>query len=107
MLNPPTADFTASITTGCSPLTVSFVNNSQNTSSYEWDFGNGTVLNVNDTTAQNQTFDQSTQVQLVAFASPLCSDTMVVNINIAACGCTNPNATNYNPNAVLDDGSCI
>jgi hypothetical protein len=49
MLNPPTADFTASVTTGCSPLTVNFVNNSQNTSSYEWDFGNGTVLNVNDT----------------------------------------------------------
>ncbi len=107
MLNPPTADFTASVTTGCSPLEVNFTNNSQNTSTYEWDFGNGTVLNVNDTTAQNQTFDQSSQVQLVAFASPLCSDTMIVNINIAVCGCTNPEATNYNPNAVLDDGSCI
>ena len=21
-------------------------------------------------------------------------------------GCTNPNATNYNPNATIDDGSC-
>jgi gliding motility-associated-like protein len=27
--------------------------------------------------------------------------------NPVICGCTNPNAPNYNPNATVDDGSCI
>jgi len=29
----------------------------------------------------------------------------VITVNV--CGCTNPEATNYNPIATLDDGSCI
>jgi gliding motility-associated-like protein len=40
----PVADFTPSITSGCSPLTVSFTNTSTGTGPnavYTWDFGNG------------------------------------------------------------------
>ncbi len=35
------ADFTADITLGCSPVSVSFTNNSTGATSYSWDFGNG------------------------------------------------------------------
>lgn len=37
-------DFSFSPATGCNPLTVCFNVNAQNTSSYIWDFGDGTVL---------------------------------------------------------------
>ncbi len=39
---PPVASFSVQgNTTGCAPLTVQFVNQSQNAVSYFWDFGNG------------------------------------------------------------------
>jgi|GEM_PF-5495654 len=37
----PIADFSLTPDSGCMPLEVQFFNNSQNTSSYEWDFGDG------------------------------------------------------------------
>jgi PKD repeat protein len=37
----PVADFTASTTSGCSPLTVDFTNLSTQANQYYWDFGNG------------------------------------------------------------------
>jgi len=107
MNNPPIASFTASPNSGCTPLDVTFTNNSQNTSSYEWDFGNGSVITVNNNGSQSQTYTQSTTVMLVAFADPTCSDTAYVDISIIICGCMDPNALNYNPNAVNDDESCI
>lgn len=106
--NPPIADLSASVTYGCSPLTVNFSNNSQNTNTYYWDFGNGNSYNVNDLSAQTETFlTGNTTVMLVAFADPTCSDTAYVTINVDPCGCTDPNAVNYNPTATIDDGSCI
>jgi len=33
--------------------------------------------------------------------------TLSISSNGAECGCTNPAAQNYNPNATVDDGSCI
>jgi PKD repeat protein len=45
-----TADFTASVTTGCVPLTVNFTNLSAQANAYFWDFGNG-----NTSTLQNPT----------------------------------------------------
>jgi gliding motility-associated-like protein len=107
MENPPIASFTASPNSGCTPLDVTFTNNSQNTSSYVWDFGNGTVITVNNNGSQSQTYTQSTTAMLVAFADPTCSDTAYVNISIIICGCMDPNALNYNPDAVSEDGSCI
>jgi PKD repeat protein len=38
---PPKADFISSVNSGRAPLTVSFINRSQNADSYHWDFGNG------------------------------------------------------------------
>src|SRR5690606_6472772 len=37
----PSAKLEASPISGCAPLTVSFKNNSENSTSYSWDFGNG------------------------------------------------------------------
>lgn len=38
----PTADFTASVTSGTAPLTVRFTDRSENARSWSWDFGDGT-----------------------------------------------------------------
>ncbi len=40
-LNAQTANFTASPTSGCAPLNVTFTNTSTGASSYAWNFGNG------------------------------------------------------------------
>lgn len=37
------ADFEVSATEGCAPLSVSFINRSTNSNSYEWDFGNKNI----------------------------------------------------------------
>lgn len=105
--NPPSANFTASVTAGCDPLEVTFTNNSQNASTYEWTFGDGTnttTTNLNDVT---HTYSTSAVVQLVAIQQANCADTMTLSITVANCGCTDPMATNYDPNATLNDGSCI
>lgn len=44
----PIASFTANVTSGCSPLTVSFTNTSTNATSYYWDFGNGNTSTLTD-----------------------------------------------------------
>lgn len=101
----PIATFTPSAITGCSPLTVNFVNTSINGANYEWDFG-GLIVNAPTNAAQSQTFLTTTSVQLVAFDSGGCSDTTSITINVTPCGCTDPSALNYNPAATIDDGSC-
>ena len=107
ILNPPIANLEANSTAGCSPFAVSFTNSSENTSSYLWDFGDGTSFNVNNLDAQNHTFTSSSQVMLVAYDGNNCSDTAYVDISVVSCGCTDPSADNYDPNAVQNNGSCI
>ena len=108
MLNPPIAQLTGSPTSGCTGLTVNFANSSQNTTYYYWDFGNGNDASVYNTNSQSQVYDQSTTVMLIAYTddTQTCGDTAYVSISISPCGCTDPNADNYNPNATIDDGSC-
>lgn len=104
-LNPPTAGLSASIISGCSPLNVTFTNSSQNASSYEWDFGNGQTTTTNDLSSQDQTFTSSSTVQMIAVQGD-CSDTAYISIDVDICGCTDPNALNYDPAATADNGSC-
>lgn len=104
--NPPIADFSASQTSGCNPLTTTFTNNSQNSNTFEWTFGNGNAATVTNLDNQTETYTSSANVMLVAFQTPTCSDTAYVQIAVANCGCTDPTATNYDPNATVDDGSC-
>jgi len=106
-LQPPVAVLSANTVIGCSPLSVTFSNSSQNTDSYFWDFGNSNTLNIPNENSQSATYSNSTQVMLIAFDSNNCSDTTYLNIDIIECGCMNSDATNYNPAAVQDDGSCV
>ncbi len=107
ILNPPIANLSANIQSGCNPTEVVFTNTSQNASNYLFDFGNGNTANLNDLSSQTQTFTSSANVMLIALSSPTCGDTAYVTITIVECGCTNPIALNYSSIAVLDDGSCI
>ncbi|MBL0341053.1 MAG: PKD domain-containing protein [Bacteroidetes bacterium] len=46
----PSASFTSNVFTGCSPLSVSFVNMSTQANSYLWNFGNGNTSSLADPT---------------------------------------------------------
>ena len=105
--NPPIANLDGSPLTGCGPLEVSFTNTSENTNDYFWDFGDGTSYSIGDLSSQTHTFNADAQVMLIAYADPNCADTAYVNVLITPCGCTDPSAENYDPNALQNDGSCI
>jgi gliding motility-associated-like protein len=51
--------------------------------------------------------NQAYTIQLIVQQGQFCSDTAVVGVVTSVCGCTNLEADNYNPNATVDDGSCI
>jgi gliding motility-associated-like protein len=79
---------------------------------YLWNLGDGTINTATDLSGFTHIFENPTQnegftIQLIVQQGPLCSDTTVIEIFTNVCGCTNSEATNYNPNATLDDGSCI
>lgn len=105
--NPPVADFTASPTAGCSPLDVTFTNNSQNTTNFYWDFGNSNTTTVTNTNPITQQYTSSAMVILIASDNSGCADTAYAQITVTPCGCTDPLASNYDPFAQVDDGSCI
>lgn len=101
----PIAQITPSSSSGCNPYTVTFTNNSQNATSYVWDFGPGDVVNTTNTSSQTRTYTVNDQVMLIAINGP-CRDTAYASITISNCGCTDNQADNYDPNATVDDGSC-
>jgi gliding motility-associated-like protein len=105
--NAPVATINSLITNGCSPLSVNFINTSQNATSYEWDFGDGSVINTTDQSGQMHEFTASSVVTLTAYQSPDCFDQMSIPVTVSICGCTDPTATNFNPQATFDDGSCL
>lgn len=101
----PIAQISPSSSSGCNPYTVTFTNNSQNATSYVWDFGPGDVVNTTNTSSQTRTYTVNDQVMLIAINGP-CRDTAYASITISNCGCTDGDADNYDPNATVDDGSC-
>jgi gliding motility-associated-like protein len=102
----PIADFSLSVLGGCNPLDVIFTNNSENATSYEWYFGNGNTANVNDLSSQSQTYTVSANQVLIAI-NGACRDTAFASVAIVNCGCTDPLAVNFDPNAVQDNGTCV
>ncbi len=55
---PPTASFNANPTQGNAPLDVNFTNTSDPAITYDWDFGNGQTVSVNNTDSQNTTYTE-------------------------------------------------
>jgi gliding motility-associated-like protein len=103
----PIAAISLSSISGCNPLNVTLTNNSQNATTFEWNFGNGTFATVNDLSSQSQTYTVSAdEISLIAINGP-CRDTAFASVLIVECGCTDPLATNFDPTAVQNDGSCI
>ncbi|HET8829749.1 MAG TPA: PKD domain-containing protein, partial [Pelobium sp.] len=73
-ISAPNADFTATKTFGCGPLTTTFNDSSTGASQWDWDFGDG-----NTSTAQNPTHIYSSpgtyNVKLIITASNGCTST--------------------------------
>jgi len=71
-----TASFTADTLTGCSPFTVHFINNSSNTTSFLWNFGN---ISTSTDTAPSYTYTTSGSytITLIAYSTGGCNDTMI------------------------------
>ncbi|MES2555692.1 MAG: choice-of-anchor L domain-containing protein [Bacteroidota bacterium] len=107
ILDAPEAIFSASTVDGCQPLDVTFTNTSKHSDNYAWTFGNGQTANVNNLNPQNQTYIVPGTAQLIVSFDGQCPDTATIAINAYVCGCTDPLATNYNPTATVDDGSCF
>lgn len=105
--DPPIASFSASPNTGCTPVTATFTNNSQNTTTYTWDFGGGNVQITTSTAPIIETFTTTTTVMLIAADNNNCADTAYQVVEVVPCGCTDPLALNYNPLATIEDGSCV
>jgi len=106
ILNPPNAQLSITPESGCGPLNVSMTNSSENADHYHWDFGNGQQLDLTSTASQSQTYSVSSIIQLIAYQGTLCSDTAYATVTVGTCGCTDPNALNYNPLATIDNGNC-
>jgi len=112
IIAPPVANFSAVPVSGCSPLTVQFTNNSQNGTSYNWNFGNGQTANATTTSNQSMTYTtsdpESYTATLVVSQGQFCSDTFTLVIQVDVCDCNDPEATNYNPLANVNvPSNCI
>lgn len=83
----PEADFNESVSFGCSPLSVSFSNNSQKAGWYKWDFGDGIILDTlfGDVTHvyENKTgLVKEFFVKLISGTDNNCADTMIRKISV-------------------------
>ncbi len=113
ILNPPVAAFTVDPLFGCDPLTVTLTNESENADTYIWNFGDGQTSTLTNLAPFTHLYSNSTVspinyvIQLIVKQGQNCADTITQSIVSNICGCTDPEATNYNPQATVDDGSCI
>ena len=83
----PVPNFTATPTSGCAPLNVTFTNTSVATTTYDWDFGNGNTSTSATPPAQTYTTPGSYLVNLVATSASGCTNVKVTTITV------NPNPT--------------
>jgi len=82
--NSPVAIVTASPNSGYVPLSVTFSNSSQNTSSYQWNFGNGQIASTTNLNSVSATYLDTGLyiVQLIATQGLNCSDTTYLTIYV-------------------------
>jgi len=112
LLDPPIASFSVTPLSGCAPMEISITNSSQNGTNYLWNLGDGTTNTTADLSGFTHIFTDTTSnqayvIQLIVQQGPFCSDTAVIGVVTSVCGCMNPAADNFNPNATVDNGSCI
>ena len=111
LVDSPQASILSIPESGCSDLGVIFINTSLNADNFEWNFDDGTNNTTNDTSNVSHVFSSTTPttytVQMIASQNGTCPDTVEVIITVDVCGCTDPTALNYNPDANVDDGTCI
>lgn len=78
--------FQSFYTPGCAPMPASFVNNSQNANSYQWDFGDGspvsTEVNPTHIYSNPTPFLQNYVVELIAFTANGCNDTTEATVTV-------------------------
>lgn len=96
--------------------TVSFTNTSTYISLSNWNFGDGNTSNQNHPThtysasgTYNVTLDLTYVFNLGVYGSFTCysSTSTSITVSVPTYGCTDPNASNYDPLANIDDGSCF
>jgi gliding motility-associated-like protein len=79
----PSASASADVTTGNPGLAVNFDNFSTNSTSYNWDFGNGASTTVTNLNSQTATYSSVGSYMMVLTSSNgLCSDTAMIQIDI-------------------------
>jgi len=107
-INTPQAIASVSPNSGCSPVTSVFSNNSQNATTYTWNFGNGNVVTTGDMSNISQIYYSDATITLTASnGNPACDDVTTLFVDVVICGCMDPEALNYNPLAVLPGEECI
>jgi len=78
-----------------------------------WEFGSATSsgypsqVNTQNTSIESAFEESSTVFVIASNGDVLCNDTSSVEITVVVCGCTDPSSTNFDPLAIIDDGSCI
>lgn len=79
----PSALASADVTSGNPGLVVNFDNYSMNSTSYNWDFGNGTSSTVNNLNSQTATYNSiGSYIMVLTASNGLCSDTAMIQITI-------------------------
>jgi gliding motility-associated-like protein len=79
VINSLNVGFTPDVTTGCSPLTVNFINNSQNGTNCVWNMGNGDVLNGCGNISYTFTNAQCYDISLTVTDAAGCVGTSTIN----------------------------
>lgn len=80
---PPTASFNANPSSGNAPLNVEFENNSDQADTYDWDFGNGDSISVNNLDNQYSTYtDEGVYTVTLTVTSGSCTDQATQNVNV-------------------------
>lgn len=79
VISDPVANFNAGNTQGtCPPFEVSFLNNSTNATTFQWDFGDGSDSSILIAPTHTYQFPGNFDVQLIAESTPFCKDTLLL-----------------------------
>lgn len=79
VLPAPTPSFTATPTSGCSPLVVNFTNTSTGSGTFVWNFGDGATFTGQTPTGHTYSGNGSYSVELVMTGTNGCSDSVTIS----------------------------